>query len=559
MNTKHRLMIMRFLSMVCLITGLVGCGPGVTIPTVTETAVPPTVSMEEVAANQIIVAGTEATIDSAIDTYNNTLPDKNQWLVEQARVELGFLSLIGTDEVNPPPFGSEEITKIKVTHRLPPTGIPDVELRLYNNGKDISTLLDIINQLRDLGVNADPNLFTGKSASDRCGHPYPHSGGGSPYSGEGNPYADLGLEVPADEFERQWAFKAINAGSFPPDDPVTGDGVSIAIFDTFPISEFDEPLEGPQVYPLPNNVSITVVDSIREIYGFDKTFSSASEKDKVSDHGLFVASLIKHIAPGSQVTLYRTLDDYGCGVLFNLVFAMAKSMEKRLHGSSPLVLSFSGGFDYKPDFPLFVGENMLSDRLPVGIEALEIVIQEAYMRNVAIVAAAGNESAPEPNDASTTAQLMQFPAIYELVIGVAASTQDNGRSCFSNQGDVAAPGGNGGLFEGKPCAPRTGEWEKTCLEDFALDNAAECPYGLIGASTISPSGYGFWSGTSFSTPLVTGLVALALEKANGDRTLAYCMIKEGAGGKKPDPSIAAGIINVAGTLSIGPECGSFPQ
>ena len=65
-----------------------------------------------------------------------------------------------------------------------------------------------------------------------------------------------------------------------------------------------------------------------------------------------------------------------------------------------------------------------------------------------VVAAAGNDSfsadlaATSPADAYAPLPA-EIPAGDAQVIGVAASTYDKQRGCFSNSGDVAAPGGNG--------------------------------------------------------------------------------------------------------------------
>ena len=64
------------------------------------------------------------------------------------------------------------------------------------------------------------------------------------------------------------------------------------------------------------------------------------------------------------------------------------------------------------------------------------------------------------------------------------------------------------------------------------------------------TGYIFWSGTSFSTPLVSGLAALVLEIGRGGLSPQQVedILKCGAV-KTADPNLGAGVINVPATLA----------
>ncbi|MDQ7862015.1 S8 family peptidase [Peribacillus frigoritolerans] len=101
-------------------------------------------------------------------------------------------------------------------------------------------------------------------------------------------------------------------------------------------------------------------------------------------------------------------------------------------------------------------------------ESLNKAVQEAYKKGVLIVAAAGNEG-----DMGKNVQRV-YPAAFSHVISVAATNSSDKRPSYSNYHstvDIAAPG------------------------DDIL-------------STLPNGKYGWMSGTSMATPMVTGVAAL---------------------------------------------------
>jgi subtilisin family serine protease len=213
------------------------------------------------------------------------------------------------------------------------------------------------------------------------------------------------------------------------------------------------------------------------------------EGQNISSHGLFVAGLAYAVAPDSDLSLIRVLEEDGCGTLYHIVEGIdafmdeSRAKKQDLHST---VINLSFGL-HRPS-------PELNFALPSNIGTLERVLQGAISEGVTIVAAAGNDSYEGPPN---PVREMELPAGYEYVIGVAASSIDRGRGCFSNKGDIAAPGGNGVQSGTDPCAiPACSDDPEPCLISLV--------YG-------PPAGYAYWVGTSFAAPLVSGQRALLLQ------------------------------------------------
>lgn len=183
-------------------------------------------------------------------------------------------------------------------------------------------------------------------------------------------------------------------------------------------------------------------------------------------HGTFVAGIIRCLAPATFLEIEAVLENGGAVYESEITKELNEAMSDE---DRPQLISISAGCRTRKDLGL------------LGFEALakkyELTEGEGA---VLVVAAAGNDATTRPF----------YPAAYPWVLSVGALDEDMCVSDFSNHGDwvdVYAHGRD--LVNAFP----TGTY--TCHEPA---HAGE---------VRSFTGMAQWSGTSFATPVVTGLIA----------------------------------------------------
>jgi subtilisin family serine protease len=205
----------------------------------------------------------------------------------------------------------------------------------------------------------------------------------------------------------------------------------------------------------PDQIKINALE--HEIVGF---------ADPYAGHGTFISGVIRCVAPASTVVVERILGVAG--------FARESRLIQQIHDAltrSPDIISMSAGCYTKKNVPSLAFQALWEERL-------------SQLGGIVLVAAAGNQSETAPF----------WPAAFPWCVGVGSMTRDGQRrSWFSNHGawvDVYAPG-----------------------EDI-VNAYAQMKYKTIVDGEVRDTSAGIvkWSGTSFSTPIVTGLIAARMSR-----------------------------------------------
>ncbi len=308
----------------------------------------------------------------------------------------------------------------------------------------------------------------------------------------------------------------------------TGAGVRVAVLDTSPFSStiangttgrevisFASLAQSGAALP-PLDLQVSHAITLTEL-------DPAPGNVNMANHGLFVAGQIHAVAPESDIALYRVLDEYGNGDMYTISAAVSHFVESAIvEGSIPCsVINMSLG----------IVTSGATD--PTTLEPLYSTLQAAHERGVVIVASAGNNSANRRE-----VQPMNAPASYPFVMGVTATDKNGMRACYANQGDIAAPGGDGNA---------------TCTAVSESDSVVS----LVKTPDNSDS-YARWVGTSFAAPWVSGLAALVQqqEACQIEPERVNEMITTVTPGQTPD--LDESIITLPDTL-IAPEPAPEPS
>ncbi len=268
-----------------------------------------------------------------------------------------------------------------------------------------------------------------------------------------------------------------------------GAGVSVLVIDTGFQPDFAADL------PALADVNLLAGEPSRELTGPTGLIK------EYAGHGTFVTGVLRSAAPGTQVTVSSALqfagaileDDLGGQILAVLAEAQAAD------GRWPHIISLSGGATSHDNHEL------------AGLAPLFDELATTHTDTV-LIAAAGNDG---------TSEHLFWPAAgaraHPGVISVGALRRDGlGRACFSNYGDWVTVYAYGekviNLF---PPGLYAYQHESTAACRYyspALYPGCGCVTSTQYGDVVGFDGVASWSGTSFATPLVAGMVAAHMTK-----------------------------------------------
>ncbi len=282
------------------------------------------------------------------------------------------------------------------------------------------------------------------------------------------------------------------------------------------------------------------------IDGADPDFTSPTYR--LEDHGLFAAGIVHDIAPRCAVHLIRVLGGYGVSDMRTVTPVLLALPGKLLKDPTQrLVVNMSLGFAIPPGvqilrewleatFADLADEIAGYDDLQAALEGLakehpttiaavqqfltdlmstmDIVVRwlEAHP-NVLIVAAAGNDNDyfPKFPDRGSLPRRPEprWPARYDRVFGVAAGAGPGGRADFSNRGDVRLMGNGVATFGGEARPGPLGELGEIDTNTSPVDAVKGIYSGeeLVFKGGANETGWVYWAGTSFSTPVISAIAA----------------------------------------------------
>ncbi|HJQ06122.1 MAG TPA: S8/S53 family peptidase [Nocardioides sp.] len=226
-------------------------------------------------------------------------------------------------------------------------------------------------------------------------------------------------------------------------------------------------------------------------------------------HGTFVAGIVKCAAPSAHVQVEGALTHGGAVLESEIVEQLHQAYHE--HGD-PQLISISAGTHSRNNFRL-IGFDALADALGVlGTKTL-------------VIAAAGNDSSTKPF----------WPAAFGWAVGVGAVDPDAKVAKYSNHGPWVKVYARGTDHVN---AFPVGTY--TCYEPQNIHNGVPDVRNFKGLAQ--------WSGTSFATPVVTGLIAAEMSRSGNlkDPSAAYATVF-GAGIPGTDPDGNA--ITIVGPLT----------
>jgi hypothetical protein len=440
-----------------------------------------------------------------------------------------------------------------------------------DRARDKKALLDYILFLNDnlktqsfSGLRIEgvfPNWIMSGGASDSGGTGGP---GGTPV-----PYTDTTDPAPAAFYFEDLINQLKSSGVSGLDLYGEGEGVDVIILDTAPPAA-DLVLAHKELVLLKGELKHRLIETLLGPEGKLKLYPATYQEQldmantslnkhgyKMPDHGLFIAGIIHSIVPKATIHLIEVLNQFGVGDMGTIARGLEKAYSICLeasHSNRKAVINGSWCLDFPDELDEFAYEPAEDEEISDDDRMLEKelrdhrVLEKTRLTGVheeddrrvyddvdwvaqlwfmserlsdfgrQVVAAAGNQG--KQAGRSRHAPRARYPAAFSKVVGVGAlpknaeRTDKSGKydaSSYSNLGDIPAshaimtlggePGASNGILG-------------IYLGEFPPESSVCDPEGIglgwdrVGQRCIN--GWAWWAGTSFATPILTGVIASVL-------------------------------------------------
>lgn len=231
---------------------------------------------------------------------------------------------------------------------------------------------------------------------------------------------------------------------------------------------------------------------------------------RMPDHGLFIAGLVRDIAPRARIRLVRILNDFGGGDLYTLFAALSDLEQELTTGSiNKLVLNLS--LTIMPDIRrlpfIWLEDRQWHSSLLPGVQrvlsniedGLRLLFECMADYGVLIVAAAGNDSVLA-NKQGKQPRPPRAPARYSSTLGVTAVNSNFLPALFANAANIIPEDSGVATFGGDLYGS---------IDANGLPDAIRGVYisSMFPGGEQNQQGWADWSGSSFATAIIGALGA----------------------------------------------------
>ncbi len=352
--------------------------------------------------------------------------------------------------------------------------------------------------------------------------------------------------------EGDWAFELPEPLSWLPDTPAPDPQVVVAVLDTWPSSNTRVPgrLETTEFAA---NLALQRLQNHWSANGAYTSLLPPSELaavaptqpgDDFADHGLFVAGIIDSIAPHAKIHVFHVLDDHGFTTTDRVLAALDQCMNlfqctkgkpQRVVINMSIYLlippeDLNGGlYTYWNTFPHWQPIGKQPPMTEQQAASVQILHQEVHKRIALLLEAGAVIVAAAGNDAITLGKgrhlQPRLPADYPDLICSVATSGSGALARYTNAPNppnehpgvsIATFGGQayettlpqGTLVLGQPLPQAT-----AVVESDSRDAVVGlCTLPTVNTPGDNKTGWIYWAGTSFSTPILSGVAANVLAR-----------------------------------------------